>query len=120
MFVQRHRTESAGPDLRSAVSGAKVTIFGATGFIGRYVTQMLGTTAVLWIRACVCVYVATDNRRLALVQAPWEPRALFRSAETIWRLATSVSWGITGRLFQWHTPRAIQTALFVPSRALIL
>ena len=40
---QRHRTTGLGPSLRSSPSGQTATIFGAYGFVGRYVTQLLGT-----------------------------------------------------------------------------
>jgi hypothetical protein len=35
-------SEGVGPSLRSSPSGLQVTIFGAYGFIGRYLTQCLG------------------------------------------------------------------------------
>ena len=42
---QRYRTTGVGPSLRSSPSGQTVTIFGAYGFVGRYVTQLLGECA---------------------------------------------------------------------------
>lgn len=42
VVLQRMYSEGVGPSLRSSPSGLQVTIFGAYGFIGRYLTQCLG------------------------------------------------------------------------------
>lgn len=50
---RRTRYEAAGPPLRSGVSGIKATIFGAYGFVGRYLVNRLGqmgTTCVIPFR----------------------------------------------------------------------
>ena len=40
---QRTRMERTGPAMRSGYSGVKATVFGAYGFTGRYLINMLGT-----------------------------------------------------------------------------
>jgi hypothetical protein len=41
LLLQRH-TSSVGKLVRSANSGLRATIFGAYGFVGRYVTALVG------------------------------------------------------------------------------
>lgn len=46
---QRTRYEAAGPPIRSGVSGLKATIFGAYGFVGRYLVNRLGSVGTTCI-----------------------------------------------------------------------
>lgn len=55
-FPQRHRSQAYGPSLRSTDSGLRVTIFGAYGFVGKYLTQLLGASREETPPPCVGVY----------------------------------------------------------------
>mmetsp|Transcript_142091 Transcript_142091/g.345215 ORF Transcript_142091/g.345215 Transcript_142091/m.345215 type:complete len:389 (+) Transcript_142091:119-1285(+) len=76
---QRWRSERHGPALRSGVSGLKATVFGAYGFLGRYVTARLGASSV----QCVVPFRGDDMewRHLkpmadygSIVPMPFSPR----------------------------------------------
>lgn len=54
--AKRHRSERTGPPMRSGYSGVRATVFGAYGFTGRYLINMLGNEGT----TCVIPYRGDD------------------------------------------------------------
>lgn len=76
---KRTRMSRAGPPMRSGLSGIKATVFGAYGFTGRYVINMLGnegTTCVIPFRGddMEWRHLKTLGDYGQIVPVPFDPR----------------------------------------------
>lgn len=81
---------SSGPPGYSAVSGHRVTVFGCTGFLGRYLVSKLGA----------CGWCASVQLLTLLPQEKWARRSSCRTARKT-RRACSNPWGTWVRSSAW-------------------
>ncbi len=81
---------SSGPPGYSAVSGHRVTVFGCTGFLGRYLVSKLGA----------CARGASVHLLTLLLQEKWARRLSCRTGRRTRRGCSSL-WGIWVRLSAW-------------------